>query len=129
MTRALGSTYREIEDRQASFDLTVVVAATKSNNNHNLGEKTMSQVATTVKSKVKYNVEDILTRYTKENGRMYAGAYEWMIAEIKRLNMPTYGAKPSPESAARKALRNPNSSKRAKTAAGLALSQPFRKDK
>ncbi len=72
-----------------------------------------------------YNVAEIAAKYKEENGRMYAGAYEWMIAEIQRLTRPTVGKRSKAETAAKKVLRNPGSRKKAKTAAGSALSQPM----
>ena len=73
-----------------------------------------------------YNVGEIAERYKNEQGRMYAGAYEWMIKEIQRL---TVRKGQTAESAAKRVLRNPNSSKSSKTKAGSALSQPRRTGK
>ncbi len=77
----------------------------------------------------KYNVEEISARYKTENGRMYAGAYEWMIAEIQRLTPHKRSKSRRSENAASKVLRDKTNSKSAKTKAGSALTQPVRRGK
>jgi hypothetical protein len=70
-----------------------------------------------------YTIEEIAARYKKENGRMYAGAYEWMIEHI--LARQHVNA----ESAASNVLRNKANSKKSMTEAGRALSQPVKRRK
>lgn len=73
-----------------------------------------------------YTVEQIAERYDAEQGRMYAGAYEWMIKEIQRLTVQPLR---TVENAVSKVLHDKTNSKSAKTKAGSALPQPRRTGK